>query len=79
MDECSRVVKAVDGRTQVQARPGWDMPGYDCKVSPDQVRQAVTRALDAGVNGLWCGREWDELKPENAKAFGEAVRNYENK
>jgi hypothetical protein len=76
-DECKRVVKAVNGAALVQARPGWDMPGYECNVTPDQVVQAVTRALDAGVSGLWCGREWDELKPENAKAFGKAVRNYE--
>ena len=75
-EECKRAVTAVNKRAQVYARPGWDMPDYDCNVNPDQVKQAVTRALDAGVNGLWCGREWDELKPENARAFGEAVRNY---
>ena len=32
--------------------------------------------LDAGADGMWCGREWDELKPENARAFGDAVRDY---
>ena len=74
--ECRRAVKAVNGAAQVQARPGFDMPGYDCNVTPEQVYDVVTKALDAGVDGLWCGREWDELRPENARAFGNAVRDY---
>jgi hypothetical protein len=76
-EECQRAVTAVNGNAKVHARPGFDMPGYDCNVMPNQVYDAVTRALDAGVNGLWCGREWDELKPENARAFGDAVRDYQ--
>ena len=52
------------------------MPGYDCNVTPQEVYKATTKALEAGVDGLWCGREWDELKPENAQAFGNAVRDY---
>lgn len=72
--ECRRAVEGVNGQAKVQARPGFDMPGYECNVSPEEVYQAGTRALDAGVDGLWCGREWDELKPENAKAFGRAVK-----
>lgn len=74
--ECKRAVTAVNNTAKVYARPGFDMPDYDCKITPLQVKNAVTRALDAGVHGLWCGREWDELKPENAQAFGEAIRNY---
>jgi hypothetical protein len=52
------------------------MPGYDCNVTPEEVYQAVTKALDAGVDGLWVGREWDELKAANAEAFGNAIRDY---
>jgi hypothetical protein len=74
--ECRRAVKAVAGTAKVYARPGWDMPGYDCNIRPDQVYAAVTRALDAGVDGLWCGREWDELREDNIIAFGKAVRDY---
>ena len=70
------MVKAVSGETQVQARPGFDMPGYDCNVTPEQVYSAVRQALNAGVDGLWCGREWDELKPENAEAFGKAIKDH---
>ena len=74
--ECLRAVKAVNGQAEVHARPGFDMPSYDCDIQPEQVKAAVKAALDAGVDGLWCGREWRELKPENAQAFGQAVRDY---
>ena len=43
--------------------------GYNPDIEP-------TRALEAGVAGLWCCREWDELQPENAAAFGRAVWDY---
>lgn len=75
-EECKRAVDRVDGAAQMHARPGFDMPGYDCNVTPDEVYKATTRALEAGVDGLWCGREWDELKPENAAAFGRAVNDW---
>jgi hypothetical protein len=74
--ECLRAVKAVNGQAKVQARPGFDMPDYNCNVTPEEVYEAVTMALKAGVDGLWCGREWDELTTKNAKAFGKAVRDF---
>jgi hypothetical protein len=75
-DECARAVKAVKGQAKVHARPGFDMPGYDCQVQPEQVYKATRLAFDAGVDGLWVGREWDELTPKNAAACGNAVRDY---
>ena len=74
--ECLRAVKAVNGSALVYSRPGFDMPGYECNVTPEEVYQSVVKSLDAGVDGLWCGREWDELRPENAAAFGNAVKDY---
>jgi hypothetical protein len=76
--ECKRAIVATHGSAKVYARPGFDMPGYDCNVSTQQVYEATKAALNAGVDGLWCGREWDELNPENAEAFGNAVRDYLN-
>jgi len=76
--ECKRAVTAVNGEADMYARPGFDMPGYDCNVTEEEVYKATTRALDAGVDGLWCGREWDELKPENAGAFGRAIKEYKH-
>lgn len=76
--ECKRAVERVNGSALVYARPGFDMPGYDCNVTPEEVYLAVTKALDAGVDGLWVGREWDELQPANAEAFGNAIRDYKS-
>jgi len=76
-NECLRAVKNVNGKAKIYARPGFDMPGYNCNIQPEDVFSATTAALKAGVDGLWCGREWDELKPENAAAFGKAVRAYQ--
>ena len=77
--ECLRAVRGVNGEARVYARPGFDMPGYACDIQPEQVMSAVTKALEAGVDGLWCGREWNELNPENARAFGDAVRDWNRK
>lgn len=77
--ECKRAVDAVKGGAKVYARPGFDMPGYQCNNTPEEVYNATTAALKAGVDGLWCGREWDELNPENARAFGNAVRDWKSK
>lgn len=74
--ECLRAVKNVNGGAKVYARPGFDMPGYECNVQPEDVHAATTAALRAGVDGLWCGREWDEIKPGNAAAFGKAIKDW---
>ena len=46
--------------------------------------QGIGETLDAmqelaGVDGLWCGREWNEISPANATAFGNAVRDYQHR
>jgi hypothetical protein len=75
--ECKRAVKAVGGRAKVYGRPGFDMPKYEeANVQPKMVYDVATAALKAGVDGLWCGREWDELQQKNAEAFGNAVRDW---
>jgi hypothetical protein len=74
--ECRRVVKDVNGTAKVYARPGFDMPGYDCNVPPKAVYDSVRLAFDAGVDGIWVGREWGELTDKNAHAAGDALRDY---
>ncbi len=77
--ECTRAVQNVKGSARVDARIGFDMPGYDCHVTTADVYDAVRAALKAGVDGLWCGREWNEISPANAAAFGNAVRDHRNR
>jgi hypothetical protein len=68
--ECKRAVTLVYGAAKVYGRPGFDMPGYDCNVTPEEVYQACTKSLAAGVDGIWIGREWDELSEKNIAAAG---------
>ncbi|RMG54604.1 MAG: hypothetical protein D6722_28830 [Bacteroidetes bacterium] len=74
--EVRRAVTTVAGKAKVYGRLGFDMPKYDCDIQPEQVYQATTRMFEARVDGVFCGREWDELQPKNAEAFGKAVRDY---
>lgn len=77
--EALRAVHAVRGRARVYARIGFDVPMHPVHVPPAAVRESVLLALDAGVDGLFMGREWEELKPENARAFGDAVRDWQRR
>ena len=77
--ETRRAVLGVGGKVQIHARIGFDMPGYECAVEPAQVHAAVLAALHAGADGLWCGREWGELRQENIEAFGSAIRSWPNR
>lgn len=72
--EARRVVRAVNGSAEVHARIGFDQPGYEMDVQPETVKSCVWKAIDAGVDGFWIGREWDELQETTIVAFGEALR-----
>jgi len=74
-----RAVRATGAATQVHARIGFDVPLCDIPISEEQVMRATTSALEAGADGLWIGREWDELKPANAAAAGRAIRDWQQR
>lgn len=78
--ETRRAVEAVrttGSKAQVHPRVGFNVPMNNMEVSENEVYEATTRALKRGADGLWLGREWDELKPANAAAFGRAVRDWQ--
>ncbi|MGB6222121.1 hypothetical protein [Haloferula sp.] len=73
-------VKAAKGKTKIYSRIGFNVPlKPTVEVSEEEAYQATTRALQAGADGLWVGREWDELKPANAAALGRAARDWMSK
>ena len=74
--EARRAVVTVKGQAKVYGRLGFDMPSYACDIQPEQVYRGTMRMFEAGVDGVFCGREWDELQPKNAAAFGDAVRDH---
>lgn len=74
--ETRRALAGVAGHARVYARIGFDMPRIQVPVDAGQVEAATFAALDAGADGLFIGREWDELAPSNAAACGRALHDW---
>lgn len=74
--EAKRAVLLVGGNTKVYGRIGFDHPGYDNDIQPQQVYEGTKEMFRAGVDGVFCGREWNELQDKNITAFGNALRDY---
>lgn len=72
--ETRRAVSGVDGGCRIYPRIGFDVGLYDSKATPAQVKASVGAALDGGADGLFVAREWHEITEENARAFGDALR-----
>jgi hypothetical protein len=52
---------------------GFDVPGSPAD-DPETVYQATRKSFEAGASGVVASREYEEMKVENLKAFGRAVR-----
>lgn len=74
--ETKRAVDRVNGQAKVYARVGFDLPMHNTKTTPEQVERAITRALDAGPDGLFLTREYHEVAPENLAAARRAIDAY---
>lgn len=56
--------------------PFWNHAGMQPFPSdPDKLTRAVTRAFDAGANGIVISREYDEMRLPSLRAIGRAVPN----
>jgi hypothetical protein len=77
-------VRRETARALVGARPGLQIwPGIDIdvptgenekKTAPDDVYQAVTAAFGAGAHGVILSRKYSEMRLDNLRAAGRAVR-----
>lgn len=74
--EAKRAVDNINGRAKVYGRIGFDHPGYNTDIQPEQVYEGTQEMFRAGVDGVFCGREWEELQEKNIVAFGNAVRDH---
>jgi hypothetical protein len=74
--ETARCKQAVGERAAVYPGIGIDVPwnGQHFKSDPATARAAVLAAFDAGADGIVISREYDEMRVENLRAIGEAVR-----
>ena len=71
--EVKRSVASANGKTKIYAGVGFDVPGSP-RDEPEAVYQATRKAFEAGASGVVASREYEEMKVENLRAFGRAVR-----
>jgi hypothetical protein len=77
--ETSRAVAGVGGRTsKTRIWPGIeiDVPTgeKEKKTTPEDVYQAVKATFEAGAHGIILSRKYSEMKLENLRAAGRAIR-----
>ncbi|MCB0060864.1 MAG: hypothetical protein KDE19_02070 [Caldilineaceae bacterium] len=76
--ETKRAVDGVAGQVPIYAGIGLDVPwqGDHFPTDPDKLAQAVERAFAAGAGGIVISREYDEMRLENLRAIGKAIRSH---
>jgi len=76
--ETKRAVDGVAGRVPIYAGIGLDVPwqGDHFPTDPDKLAQAVEKAFAAGAGGIVISREYDEMRVENLRAIGRAIRSH---
>jgi hypothetical protein len=73
--ETRRSVASAEGKTQIIAGIGFDVPGSP----PDdleRIYQATINALQAGATGIMVSREYEEMRIPHLEAVGRAVRDW---
>ncbi|MBN1386832.1 MAG: hypothetical protein JW965_00185 [Bacteroidales bacterium] len=76
--ETARSVASANGKTQIFAGIGIDVPGSPPD-DPETVYMATLNALEAGAGGIVISREYEEMSVKNLEAIGKAVNDWENK
>jgi hypothetical protein len=71
-----RLVDGVQRKVPVYTGIGFDVPwnGAHYPSHPDVLYRATVRAFEAGASGVLASREYDEMRVENLRAIGRAVR-----
>lgn len=71
--ETRRSVASAEGKTKIYPGVGFNVPGGPPE-GPETIYEAVTRAYEAGADGIVASREYEEMTVPNLKAVGRAVR-----
>jgi hypothetical protein len=79
--ETKRAIAGVDASVAIYPGIDIDIPTGDGqkKTSPEDVRAAVTAALEAGAPGIVLSRKYSEMRLENLAAAGTAVRQFRDR
>jgi hypothetical protein len=71
--ETRRSVASAAGKTNIYPGIGFNLPNSPAD-DPETIYQAVTRAYEAGAQGIVASREYEEMTVPNLRAVGRAVR-----
>jgi hypothetical protein len=71
--ETKRSVASANGKTQIYAGIGFNVPGSPPE-DLETIYQAVVNAFRAGAGGIVVSREYEEMRIPNLRAVGRAVR-----
>jgi hypothetical protein len=71
--ETKRSVASANGKTKIYTGIGFDVPGSPPD-DPEIVYEATRKAFEAGASGIVISREYEEMRVENLKAVGRAVK-----
>jgi hypothetical protein len=76
MRETRRAVAGVEGKTRIWPGIEIDIPTgeNEKKTTPEDVYQAVKATFEGGAHGIILSRKYSEMKLENLRAAGRAVR-----
>ncbi len=76
--ETRRAVRGAKGKAKVTPGIGFDVPWNDNHYpsDPDLVYRCTKAAFDAGADGVVLSREYDEMRVDNLKAAGRAIREF---
>jgi len=74
--ETKRAVASAGGRTQIWPGIEIDIPTgeHEKKSTPEDVYAAVRAALESGAHGIILSRKYSEMRLENLRAAGRAIR-----
>ena len=71
--ETKHSLASANGKTKIYAGIGLDVPGSPPD-DPETIYQATRKAFEAGAHGIVVSREYEEMRVDNLKAVGRAVR-----
>jgi hypothetical protein len=74
--ETKRSVSSAQQKTRIYTGIGFDVPWGSNHVAadPEKVYQCVLKAFAAGADGIVVSREYEEMRVENLRAVGRAMR-----
>lgn len=73
-ERTAKLFGALQGEAKVYPGIGISLPSPDRRVHPNDMREVVRAAYEAGADGILLARNYAETTIENLEAVGEVIR-----